>query len=131
MNGSAIAAFDSGNPVSVASELRERYKDKAMIVAGDDDNRHENNPGRSKALDTAAAVKGEGRRATLHHGAGGRESRSQCRIVVSVFPEQGGDPLPAPERRMAADDRFAARHPWGRPEIAAWTAAHPSSSLQK
>src|SRR6185436_12258698 len=54
---------------------------------------------------------GEGRRATLHYGAGGREGRSQCWITVSVFPEQGGDPLPAPERRMAADDRLAAQHP--------------------
>jgi putative DNA primase/helicase len=54
----AIAAFDSGNLLEVATVLRERYKDKQIIVAGDDDHRLENNPGRAKALEAAAAVNG-------------------------------------------------------------------------
>jgi putative DNA primase/helicase len=54
----AIAAFDSGNLLEVAVTLRERYKDKQIIIAGDDDHRLENNPGRAKALEAAAAVKG-------------------------------------------------------------------------
>src|SRR5271154_682550 len=57
---------------------------------------------------------GQGRRATLHHRKGGREGRCQRRIALSVFPQQGGDPLSAPERRMAADERVAARDPRGR-----------------
>jgi putative DNA primase/helicase len=52
----AIAAFDSGNLLEVAVTLRERYKDKQIIIAGDDDHRLENNPGRAKALEAAAAV---------------------------------------------------------------------------
>ncbi len=71
---------------------------------------------------------GEGRRAAFHHGAGGRKGRRQRRIAVSVFPEQGGDPVPAPERRMAADQRPAARHPRGREQAAARTAARPWST---
>jgi putative DNA primase/helicase len=54
----AIATFDSGNLLEVAVTLRERYKDKQIIIAGDDDHRLENNPGRAKALEAAAAVKG-------------------------------------------------------------------------
>jgi putative DNA primase/helicase len=54
----AIAAFDSGNLLAVATALRERYKDKPIIIAGDDDHRLENNPGREKAIEAAAAVKG-------------------------------------------------------------------------
>jgi putative DNA primase/helicase len=38
--------------------LRERYKDKQIIIAGDDDHRLGNNPGRTKALEAAAAIKG-------------------------------------------------------------------------
>jgi antirestriction protein ArdC/phage/plasmid primase-like uncharacterized protein len=57
-NVTAIAAFDSGNLLAVASALRERYKDKPIIIAGDDDHRLENNPGREKALEAATAVKG-------------------------------------------------------------------------
>jgi len=53
-----IAAFDSGNLLEVAVTLRERYKDKQIIIAGNDDHRLENNPGRAKALEAAAAVKG-------------------------------------------------------------------------
>ena len=44
--------------LEVATVLRERYKDKQIIVAGDDDHRLENNPGRAKALEAAAAVNG-------------------------------------------------------------------------
>ena len=54
----AMAAFDSGNLLAVATALRERYKDKPIIIAGDDDHRLENNPGREKAIEAAAAVKG-------------------------------------------------------------------------
>ena len=53
-----IAAFDSGNPLSVARSLHERWPDKAIFIAGDDDHRLENNPGREKALAAAEAVAG-------------------------------------------------------------------------
>ena len=36
-------AFDSGNLLAVPTALRERYKDKPIIIAGDDDHRLENN----------------------------------------------------------------------------------------
>lgn len=35
--GGALAAYDSGNLISVATALHERYPDKAIIIAGDDD----------------------------------------------------------------------------------------------
>jgi putative DNA primase/helicase len=54
----ALAAFDSGNLLAVATALREQHKDKVIIIAGDDDHRLETNPGRTKALEAAAAVKG-------------------------------------------------------------------------
>jgi hypothetical protein len=38
-NVTAIAAFDSGNLSAVATALRERHKDKPIIIAGDDDHR--------------------------------------------------------------------------------------------
>ena len=31
----SIAAFDSGNLLEVATSIRERYKDKQIIIAGD------------------------------------------------------------------------------------------------
>jgi antirestriction protein ArdC/phage/plasmid primase-like uncharacterized protein len=54
----AVAAFDSGNLLAVATALREQHKGKAIVIAGDDDHRLETNPGRTKALEAAAAVKG-------------------------------------------------------------------------
>ena len=39
-------------------------------------------------------------------------SGSQRRIGLSIFSQQGGDPLPAPERRMARHVRSAAGHRW-------------------
>jgi putative DNA primase/helicase len=57
-NAASVAAFDSGNLLAVASALHERWPDKHIVIAGDDDHRLENNPGRSKALEAAAAVKG-------------------------------------------------------------------------
>jgi putative DNA primase/helicase len=53
-----LAAYDSGNLLSVATALHQRYPDKAIIIAGDDDHRTENNPGRQKALEAAEAVAG-------------------------------------------------------------------------
>src|SRR5271157_6546473 len=54
----ALAAYDSGNLLSVATSLRQRYPDKAIVIAGDDDHRSENNPGREKAIAAAEAVAG-------------------------------------------------------------------------
>jgi putative DNA primase/helicase len=58
-----VAAFDSGNLVSVAKSLREKYPEKRIVIAGDDDKHleltHGINPGRSKAGEAARAVGGK------------------------------------------------------------------------
>ena len=53
-----LAAYDAGNLLSVATSIRERWPDKAIVIAGDDDHGLENNPGREKALAAAEAVAG-------------------------------------------------------------------------
>jgi len=55
---SCLAAYDSGNLLSVATSIRERWPDKAIVIAGDDDHGLDNNPGREKALAAAVAVAG-------------------------------------------------------------------------
>jgi putative DNA primase/helicase len=57
-NVPAIAAFDSGNLLVVATALHERWPDKGIVIAGDDDHKLDNNPGRVKALEAALAVGG-------------------------------------------------------------------------
>ena len=52
----AVAAFDSGNLLAVATALHERWPGKGIMIAGDDDHKLENNPGRVKALEAGAAV---------------------------------------------------------------------------
>lgn len=57
-----VAAFDSGNLPAVAKALHEKFPDKPVIIAGDDD-RHQiitqgTNPGRTKAEAAAMAVGG-------------------------------------------------------------------------
>jgi putative DNA primase/helicase len=58
-----VAAFDSGNLLSVAKALHEKYPDKQIVIAGDDDRHLELtygiNPGRSKAQEAARAVGGK------------------------------------------------------------------------
>ena len=58
-----VAAFDSGNLMSVAKALHQKYPGKPIIIAGDDDRHLELtqgvNPGRSKAEAAAAAVGGK------------------------------------------------------------------------
>jgi len=58
-----VAAFDSGNLVQVARNLHEKYPEKPVIIAGDDDKHLEAtqgvNPGRSKAEEAARAVGGK------------------------------------------------------------------------
>lgn len=58
-----IAAFDSGNVASVARALHERYPDKPIVIAGDDDQhlvaRMGSNPGREKAEKAAQEVGGQ------------------------------------------------------------------------
>jgi antirestriction protein ArdC/phage/plasmid primase-like uncharacterized protein len=54
----AVAAFDSGNLLAVAKALHERWPDKQVMIAGDDDHKLENNPGRRKALEASIAVNG-------------------------------------------------------------------------
>lgn len=58
-----VAAFDSGNLVPVARNLHEKFPEKPVIIAGDDDKHLEItqgvNPGRSKAEEAAQAVGGK------------------------------------------------------------------------
>ncbi|CAM4497697.1 MAG: DNA primase TraC [Legionella sp.] len=61
-----VCGFDSGNLIAVAQGLKERFPDKAIIIAGDDDKHLENtnsnrkpcNPGKEKALEAASSVDG-------------------------------------------------------------------------
>lgn len=57
-----VAAFDAGNLLPVAQGLRDRYPDKPILFAADDDRALEaskgKNPGRDKAQAAAAAVNG-------------------------------------------------------------------------
>lgn len=58
-----VAAFDSGNLTAVAKALNEKYPDKPVIIAGDDDAAlaltHGVNAGRVKAQEAAEAVGGK------------------------------------------------------------------------
>lgn len=55
-----VAAFDAGNLANVAKSLHEKYPDKAILLAGDDDRHHQNgNPGREKAERAAELVGGQ------------------------------------------------------------------------
>jgi putative DNA primase/helicase len=58
-----LAAFDSGNVVPVAKALHEKYPEKHILIAGDDDKHLELtqgiNPGRAKAEEAARAVAGK------------------------------------------------------------------------
>jgi phage/plasmid primase-like uncharacterized protein len=57
-----VAAFDSGNLLNVAQQLREKFPHKPFIIAGDNDMHLEltegKNPGKEKALVAAKAVDG-------------------------------------------------------------------------
>lgn len=58
-----VAALDSGNLPHVAQALREKYPDKPIVIAGDDDKQQEiergRNPGRTKGEEAAQAVGGK------------------------------------------------------------------------
>ena len=58
-----VSAFDSGNLVLVAKALHEKFPDKPIVIAGDDDKHLKStqgyNPGRSKANEAAKAVGGK------------------------------------------------------------------------
>jgi putative DNA primase/helicase len=58
-----VAAFDSGNLTAVAKALSEKFPDKPIVIAGDDDAAlaltHGVNSGRVKALEAAEAVGGK------------------------------------------------------------------------
>ena len=43
---------------NATTALHKRWPGKAIMIAGDDDHKLENNPGRMKALEAAAAVNG-------------------------------------------------------------------------
>ncbi|WP_412058719.1 DUF5710 domain-containing protein [Bartonella sp. DGB2] len=57
-----VAAFDAGNLVHVARALHDKYPNKPILIAGDDDRAQEiktgRNPGREKAEEAALAVGG-------------------------------------------------------------------------
>ncbi len=58
-----VAAFDSGNLPAVAKALHEKFPEKPIVIAGDDDRHqvmsHGTNAGRTKAVEAAKAVGGK------------------------------------------------------------------------
>ena len=62
MNCPVVAAFDSGNLIPVAKLLHDKYPDKPIVIAGDDDQHlvalNGKNTGREKALEAAQSVNG-------------------------------------------------------------------------
>lgn len=52
-------AFDAGNLKPVAEALRKKYPKTEIVIAGDDDQWTDGNPGKTKALEAAKAVKGK------------------------------------------------------------------------
>jgi antirestriction protein ArdC/phage/plasmid primase-like uncharacterized protein len=62
MNCPVVAAFDSGNLMPVAQQLHEKYPDKPIVIAGDDDQHlvalNGKNTGRDKAQEAARLVNG-------------------------------------------------------------------------
>ena len=55
---SVAVAFNAGNLEAVAKAVRERWPEKRILVAGDDDRRKDRNVGREKAEAAAEAVRG-------------------------------------------------------------------------
>lgn len=57
-----VAAFDAGNLVHAAKALQQRFPDKPVVIAGDDDRHleltHGTNPGRMKAQEAATVTSG-------------------------------------------------------------------------
>ena len=62
LDNPVVTAFDSGNLPKVALALHEKYPQKPIIIAGDDDRSQEavngKNPGREKAMEAAELVNG-------------------------------------------------------------------------
>ena len=62
INGPVVAAFDSGNLIPVAKLLHEKYPNKPIVIAGDDDQHrvalNGKNTGREKAQEAARLVNG-------------------------------------------------------------------------
>ena len=62
MNCPVVAAFDSGNLIPVAQQLHDKYPDKPIVIAGDDDQHlvalNGKNTGREKAQEAAQSVNG-------------------------------------------------------------------------
>jgi putative DNA primase/helicase len=55
---SVVIAFDSGNLLPVAQNIRSKYPDMKIVIAADDDHATEGNPGLTKATAAARAVGG-------------------------------------------------------------------------
>ncbi len=62
MNCPVVAAFDSGNLIPVAKQLHDKYPNKPIVIAGDDDQHlvalNGRNTGREKAQEAAQSVNG-------------------------------------------------------------------------
>jgi putative DNA primase/helicase len=54
-----IAAFNANNLVPVAESIRWKYASVDILICGDDDHTTEGNPGRTKAIETAARCGGD------------------------------------------------------------------------
>ena len=60
LTGSVVAcAMNAGNLVKVAKAIRERYPDRYLVIAGDNDRFTEGNPGKAAAIAAARAVGAE------------------------------------------------------------------------
>jgi len=66
-NSPVVIAFDCGNLKSVVHNLREKYPQARLVIAGDDDRETTGNPGKTKAEEAAKAC--------------------GCDVIIPIFPE--------------------------------------------
>lgn len=100
-----LIAFSAGNLEAVARMARERYPEREIIIAGDDDTQTEGNPGRTKATDAARAISGkvvfpvfttgEGTDFNDLHQTEGLESVKKA-LDMATIPDPIKDPWPEP-----------------------------------
>ena len=54
-----IAAFNCGNLVAVAEQIRWKYPNAEILICGDNDHATEGNPGQTKAIEAATRCGGD------------------------------------------------------------------------
>ena len=102
MNCPVVAAFDSGNLISVAKLLRDKYPNKPIVIAGDDDQHPVALNGKHRAGKSAGSSNNQSMVSLCFQSSHSMSNHQRNSVILTIWPTKAHWEMEAVKRQVDA-----------------------------